>query len=111
MTGYELGDYVLVLGKVVGRGPADDVGYAIELFSKTDQYTAMVRPDLVIAKHEPPPPAEPPHEAIVKDKEGDLWHWSTRQSAWECVTDGPTFLSWDTLWGCYAPLKVYEATP
>lgn len=109
MRGYEVGDFVLILGKVVEVHGAD-VGYSVELFSKTDQYTARIRPDLVIAKADRPAKPEADHDAIVKDVEGDLWTWDFRQQAWSCNSVTPTFLTWETLDSTLGPLGVYEQT-
>ncbi len=52
------GDTVHIQGTVLQVVP--DVGYLVELFSKTDQYQAWVRPDSVVAVEIPQPPTEPP---------------------------------------------------
>lgn len=53
------------------------------------------------------PPEEPGREYLLKDKDGDIWAWSARQSAWECVTGHSTPLSWATLRTTLGPLKIY----
>lgn len=110
MTAHKVGDFVLIRAQVIEVHGAD-VGYAVELFSKTDQYTAMIRPDLVIAQTHRPAAPEPDHQAIVKDTDGHLWTWDQRQQAWSCSTDRDgTVLTWETLDSTLGPLKVYEAT-
>jgi hypothetical protein len=54
------GDYVAVLARVIDdpRGTGEE--YTVELFSKTDQYRAAVRADLVIRQEDPPRPAGVP---------------------------------------------------
>lgn len=110
MSGFGRGDYVLILAKIV-EVHGSDIGYSVELWSKTDQYTAMVRPDLVITTADRPAAPEADRGAIVKDTGGNLWTWDTRQQAWECISDRYVgVLTWETLDSTLGPLKVHEAT-
>lgn len=106
MNAHEVGDWVLIRAQVV-KVHGSDIGYAVELFSKTDQYEAYIRPDLVVAKTDPPPQPEPDREYLIKDRAGDFWRWSVRQSAWECITAGGAFLAWGKLVASFGPVAVY----
>lgn len=108
MSGYEVGDYVLIRAKVI-QAYGSDIGYSVELFSKTDQHTAQVRPDQIVAKAERPAIPEADHDSIVKDTDGHLWTWDAHQVAWFCRTDRDgNALTWQTLDSTLGPLKVYE---
>lgn len=110
MSGFGRGDYVLILAKIV-EVHGSDIGYSVELWSKTDQYTAMVRPDLVITTADRPAAPEADRDAVVTDTDGHLWTWDVRQQAWSCRTDRDgSVLTWETLDSTLGPLKVYEAT-
>lgn len=102
---YDVGDHVLILGKVVKAWGAD-IGYTVELFSKTDQYTAMIRPDLVVAKTADPTPPEPDREYLVVDQDGDIWSWSHDARAWECRSESGQ-LVWAELVKTFGPVSVY----
>lgn len=104
MTTYEVGDHVLIRAKVVKVAGAD-VGVLVELFSKTDQYDAWVRPDLITGKTAPPAPPEPDRTYVVVDREGDLWRWEASRAAW-CYKSSES--SWANLCSSYSPLEIYE---
>lgn len=53
------------------------------------------------------PVPEPDRDYIVLDREGDLWRWSVRQSAWECTRNPAAYLGWQSLVEAYGPLRVY----
>ncbi|MET0416036.1 MAG: hypothetical protein ABW022_08450 [Actinoplanes sp.] len=57
------GDWVTITGKIVELHP-NDVDLGVEVFSKTDQYTAFVRRDLC-SPAEKPIPAEPDEGSAV----------------------------------------------
>ena len=103
MSDYAIGDWVLIRGQVTAVF-GSDIGYAVELFSKTDQYAAHVRPDLVIQKTAPPIQPEPDREYLIRDSDGDVWRWSARQLAWECRG---VIRGWESLCRDYGPLKIY----
>lgn len=107
MSRFEPGDYVLVRGKVL-KGDDGELGYCIELFSKTDQYGAWVRPDLVIEKAEMPLPPEPDQSAIVKDCDGDLWE-GVGMGSWS-RNDSRTIetMTWPQLFRTRGPVMVFE---
>lgn len=79
MTTYREGDWVTITGRIKKLHP-NDVDLGVELFSKTDQYTAFVRSDLCA------PTAKPIHEepgegsvALAADRAwqrlgDDHWH-------------------------------------
>lgn len=69
---YQPDQYVTLRAKVIeARG--GELGYLVELFSKTDQYQAWVRPDMVTGPADPPPVDEPKGlGAVVKDRWGGL---------------------------------------
>lgn len=105
MTRFQPGDYVLVRCKVLEAIDDAEVGYAVEVFSKTDQFKMWVRPDLVISKVETPLPPEPDKKSLVRDADGDVWEWDGSQ-AWYC---GDTARSWEMLFRLGpTPLTVYE---
>lgn len=110
MTAYKVGDWVLIRAKVLeARG--GEIGYSVELFSKTDQYAAWVRPDLITAKARRPEAPEADRRAVVKDTDGHLWTWDARQQAWSCRTDRDgSVLTWESLDTTLGPLQVYEAS-
>lgn len=66
-----VGDEVLIRARVTEVGPAD-AGYTVELFSKTDQYSAQVRPDLVERVLVPEVPEEPPDGTWLPVVEGEF---------------------------------------
>lgn len=67
-----VGDEVLVRGTVtrVERG----VGVVVELFSKTDQYEAWVRRDLIVDVVLPDVPGEPPDGTWLAGQDPDAGH-------------------------------------
>ena len=105
MSGYEVGDWVLIRAQVTDVY-GSDIGYSVELFSKTDQYRAMVRADLIEGKATTPHPDEPDHDALLRDSESDIWHWSG--SGWRIGRVGPG-KPWDDM-ADYGPYEVFEAT-
>ena len=106
MSDYAIGDWVSIRAQVSAVFPAD-IGVEVELFSKTDQYHAMVRPDLVLGKTDPPPQPEPDREYLVKDGQGDIWRWDVRQFAWHCITTTDVYARWESLLCDYAPVTIY----
>lgn len=78
MSAFKVGDWVLIRARVV-EVYGSDIGYSVELFSKTDQYAAAIRPDQISSGTVRPTPPEADHEAIIKDTDGHLWTWDARQ--------------------------------
>jgi hypothetical protein len=104
-TRFKPGDYVLIRCKVLDAIDDEEVGYAVEIFSKTDQYKMWVRPDLVIQKVETPVPLVPDHDSIVRDKDGDFWSYDPSVAGWRCRQ---LILTWRELFRGYSPLTVFE---
>lgn len=106
MTTYEVGDHVLIRGKVV-LVYGGERGYEVELFSKTDRYDAIVRPDLIVGKTAAPPMDEPDRESLVVDDDGDVWRF--RDGFWK-LTRNAHGVTWAQLIEAHGPVRVYEAT-
>lgn len=86
------GDWVTITGRIVELHP-NDVDLGVEVFSKTDQYTAFVRRDLC-APTTKPIPDEPVEWSVALlnhrrsfQREGDLW----------LSADGRNRVRWETL--------------
>jgi hypothetical protein len=103
-TRFKPGDYVLVRCKVLEAIDDQEIGYAVEVFSKTDQYKMWVRPDLIIDKVPTPIPPEPDRKSLVRDNDGDTWEWSG-DGLWIC---GDMKRPWEDLFRYGAPITVYE---
>lgn len=103
---YKVGDFVLIRGQVV-KVYGGEVGYSVELFSKTDQYQAIVRPDLIIEKVAPPLPDEPDHEAVVVDHDDDVWRF--RDGFWK-LSPRSLGVTWTELAKSHGPLRIFEQT-
>lgn len=75
---FEVGDWVTITGRIVEFHP-NTVDLGVEVFSKTDQYTAFVRRDLCAPTTKPIP--EEPGEGSVVLLGGRAWqrlgddHW------------------------------------
>lgn len=103
------GDYVLIRAKVLkAKGPESIM---VELFSKTDQYPAWVRNDLVVDKAERPMTTEPPMDDGYKvfDKDGQQWVARTgfTGAVWQ-QTSGGIPLGWADLDKVRGPMQVFE---
>lgn len=100
------GSWVLIRAKVLEVYGAD-VGLTVELFSKTDQYKAIIRRDLVVDVIDPPLPPEPSHDAIVTvDKSSLIFRWSDK---WGWQNGLGVFYDWATLYRIYrSELAVWE---
>lgn len=72
-----------------------------------ETYTGLDRKALYeeLAKQLPVP--EPDREYLLKDKDGDIWRWDVRQSAWGCITTSASYLSWPILAADCGPLTIY----
>lgn len=60
------------------------------------------------------PQPEPSRQYLVKDKDGDVWRWNERQSAWHCVTHNSgaePYTQWSTLVSQYSPVTLYAEIP
>ena len=51
-----------------------------------------------------PTPPEPPHDALLVDRDGDRWRW---RGAWEVGTEDAAKFNWATLHAKYSPITVH----
>jgi hypothetical protein len=96
VTAFEPGDKVLIEGTVVIYDSVRDEVH-VDLFSKTDQYCALVRGDLVHAVPYVDPELVP--GMVVEDWSGehdDQW-WTERNEGDDGIGDGVRFRSSDGL--------------
>lgn len=75
-TPFEVGDWVTITGRIVEFHP-NTVDLGVEVFSKTDQYTAFVRRDLCAPTTKPIP--DEPDEGSVALVDGTAYQ---RGSGW-----------------------------
>lgn len=104
------GDYVLIRAKVLkAKGPESIL---VELFSKTDQYPAWVRNDLVVDKTERPTTTEPPTGDGYKvfDQAGVEWEPRTGFTGpvWQKKSSSGDLLGWADLDRVHGPMQVFE---
>lgn len=91
MSAFGVGDWVTITGRIVELHP-NDVDLGVEVFSKTDQYTAFVRRDLC-APTAKPVPAEPGEGSVAllygraHQRVGDVW----------VAANGADRLRWETM--------------
>ncbi len=92
MTDFQPGDWVTITGRIVELHP-NDVDLGVEVFSKTDQYTAFVRRDLCAPTSKPIP--EEPAEGSVALLNG-FTAYQRISGVWSS-TNGSTRVRWATL--------------
>ncbi|MGX6605634.1 hypothetical protein ACWKSP_26400 [Micromonosporaceae bacterium Da 78-11] len=95
------GDWVLIRAKVLARPFPETV--LVELFSKTDQYEAHVRPDLVVEIVPKPIPDEPATGSVALVNDEAFQRQVT--GGWIGVGH-PRIFSWATLAGGSSEVEV-----
>jgi len=99
-TDYAPGDHVLIRGEVLEF--IDGVGACVELFSKTDQYRAWVRADLIQSKTKPPRIPEPGLWSTVSSSSTtgarfNAVRWDLGDDPHHWVDISGNWMSWDQL--------------
>jgi hypothetical protein len=83
---YAVGDWVTITGRIVELHP-NDIDLGIEVFSKTDQYTAFVRRDLCAPTAKPIPDEPAEGSVALVGHGGTAWqrlgdsHWYSAGAA------------------------------
>ena len=97
---YEVGDWVTIIGQVKELHP-NDVDLGVEVFSKTDQYTAFVRRDLCAPTDKPigREPARGSVALLARSGTLPMAYQRLYDDRWHCGTEDSADLGlyWDAL--------------